>query len=121
KGTGIGADDLASNTVSMINGVRNDTAVAGKGSNFTASVPAPELASFDATNPNRIAMKHAHSQQNPEKDWGRDTLRAIKFAFYVLNLERGAVASSGANLATFNPDNTIVIASSVSNGAGAAL
>jgi hydroxybutyrate-dimer hydrolase len=121
KGTGVGAYDLASNTVNMINGVRSDATLAGKGSNFTASTPASELARFDATNPNRIAMKHAHSQQNPEKDWGRDTLRAVKLAFYVLNLERGAVASSGANLATFNPDNTIVIASSVSNGAGAAL
>ena len=28
--------------------------------------------------PNRIAVKHAHSQQNPEKDWGQSTLRAIE-------------------------------------------
>ena len=27
--------------------------------------------------PNRWAYKHAHSQQNPEKDWGRDTLQAV--------------------------------------------
>ena len=36
-----------------------------------------------------VAFKHAHSQQNPEKDWGRDTLSAIRFAFYVLNEQFG--------------------------------
>lgn len=121
KGSGIGVHDLATNTVNTITGVRGDAAAAGRVSNFTASVSASELSAFNATHANRIAVKHAHSQQNPEKNWGRDTLRAIKFAFYVLNLERGAVSSDGVRLVTFKPDNTIVIASSVSNGAGAAL
>lgn len=31
--------------------------------------------------PNRYAYKHAHSQQNPEKDWGKNTLQAIQFAY----------------------------------------
>ena len=35
--------------------------------------------------PNRLAVKQAHSQRNPEKDWGRYTLAAVDFAFYVLN------------------------------------
>jgi len=65
-------------------------------------------------------VKHAHSQQNPEKDWGRDTLRAVKFAFYQLNEERGDAFGSG-HAVTFSSANTIVIASSASNGAGAAL
>lgn len=121
KGSGIGVHDLATNTVNSITGVRAGAAVAGEASNFTANVSAADMASFNAAYPNRVAVKHAHSQQNPEKDWGRDTLRAIKFAFYVLNLERGAISPGGARLATFRPDNTIVIASSVSNGAGAAL
>jgi len=115
KGSGNGVHDLATNTVNTITGVRQSAAAAGKGSNFTANVSAADLATFNAANPNRIAMKHAHSQQNPEKDWGRDTLRAIKFAFYVLNEERGG------HVVTFSSSNTIVIASSVSNGAGAAL
>jgi hydroxybutyrate-dimer hydrolase len=121
KGTGIGVHDLATNTVNTINGVRGSAGALGKASNFTANLSAAYLAAFNAVNPNRIAVKHAHSQRNPEKDWGHDTLRAIKFAFYVLNIERGAVATNGAQQATFGPDNTIVIASSVSNGAGAAL
>ena len=36
-----------------------------------------ELAAFDAATPNRFAFKHAHSQRNPEKDWGRFTLQAV--------------------------------------------
>jgi len=121
KGSGVGVHDLATHTVNTIDGVRSGATFAGKASNFTASVSAPDLAMFNAASPSRVAVKHAHSQQNPERDWGRDTLRAIRFAFYVLNVERGVVTSNGANLATFRPDNTIVIASSVSNGAGAAL
>ena len=63
---------------------------AGTNSNFTAACPPPTLASFNAAFPNRIAFKHAHSQQNPEKDWGTDTLNAIRFAFYVLNEQFGS-------------------------------
>jgi hydroxybutyrate-dimer hydrolase len=54
-------------------------------------------------------------------DWGRDTLRAIEFAFYVLNEQHGATLPSGKKSKVITPDNTVVIASSVSNGAGAAL
>lgn len=121
KGTGIGYQDLATNTVNTITGVRQSAAAAGKNSNFTANISAGDLAAFNAATPNRFATKHAHSQQNPEKDWGRDTLRAVKFAFYQINEERGDVAAVGGHLATFTPQNTIVIASSASNGAGAAL
>jgi hydroxybutyrate-dimer hydrolase len=121
KGTGAGFHELATNTVNTITGVRQSAATAGKNSNFTANVSAGDLATFNAATPNRFAVKHAHSQQNPEKDWGRDTLRAVKFALYQLNEERGDGASAGLHLATFTPGNTIVIASSASNGAGAAL
>ena len=115
KGSGAGFHDLATNTVNTITGVRQPAATAGKNSNFTANVSANALAAFNAATPNRFAVKHAHSQQNPEKDWGRDTLRAVKFAFYELNEERGG------HVTAFKPGNTIVIASSASNGAGAAL
>ena len=121
KGTGAGFHELATNTVNTITGVRQSAATAGKNSNFTANVSAGDLATFNGATPNRFAVKHAHSQQNPEKDWGRDTLRAVKFALYQLNEERGDAASAGLHLATFTPGNTIVIASSASNGAGAAL
>ena len=122
KGTGNGIHDLQNNTVSIQNGVRTNAAVAGKASIFTANMTSAELAAFNTATPNRFAVKHTHSQQNPEKDWGKWTLQSIEFAYFVLNERYGAVASDGVSrLRNLGPVNTIVIASSVSNGAGAAL
>jgi hydroxybutyrate-dimer hydrolase len=120
KGTGNGAHDLAANAVNVLRGQRTNAATAGKDSQFTADLNASDLAAFNASFPNRWAWKHAHSQQNPEKDWGRDTLRAIEFAFYMLN-EKYGDRNGTAVVSTLFPNNTIVIASSVSNGGGAAL
>jgi hydroxybutyrate-dimer hydrolase len=53
-------------------------------SNFTADIKEGERAAFNAHTPNRFAFKHAHSQQNPEKDWGDNVLASIKFAFDML-------------------------------------
>jgi hydroxybutyrate-dimer hydrolase len=121
KGTGNGVHDLASNTVNLLRGERAGAGTAGRNSNFTADVSAIDLATFNGAWPNRVAVKHAHSQQNPEKDWGRDTLRAIEFAFYVLNESYAPLTPTGQRTRTVIPSNTTVIASSVSNGAGAAL
>jgi hydroxybutyrate-dimer hydrolase len=122
KGTGTGIHDLQNNTVNVQNGVRTDAAAAGKNSIFTAELSAAELAAFNAATPNRFAVKHAHSQQNPEKDWGKWTLQSIEFAYFVLNEKYGDLARDGVtHLKKLTPANTIVIASSVSNGAGAAL
>lgn len=121
KGSGSGVHDLATDTVNLQNGTRNDATTAGKNSNFTASFAAGELATFNTANPFRVAVKHAHSQQNPEKSWGGDTLNAIRFAFWALNDQLGDRFADGSAKVTFQADNTIVIASSVSNGAGAAL
>ncbi|MFZ5540536.1 MAG: D-(-)-3-hydroxybutyrate oligomer hydrolase [Pseudomonadota bacterium] len=121
KGTGNGVHDLQNNTVNLIDGVRADAAIAGDDSNFTARLSDLARQQFNADTPNRFAVKHAHSQQNPEKDWGRDTLRAVEFAFYVLNEKFGAPGPDGGKRRTIVPANTIVIASSASNGAGAAL
>ncbi len=121
KGSGIGVHDLATDTVTLQNGLRNGATAAAKNSNFTAAMTAAELAAFNAANPTRIAVKHAHSQQNPEKDWGGDTLNAVRFAFYVLNEQLGDKNPDGTSQRTFRPENTTVIASSVSNGAGAAI
>jgi hydroxybutyrate-dimer hydrolase len=122
KGTGNGIHDLQNNTVSLQNGVRADAAAAGKASNFTANLTSTERAAFNAATPNRFAVKHAHSQQNSEKDWGKWTLQAVEFAYFVLNERFGDVATDGVSrLKKLSPANTIVIASSVSNGGGAAL
>jgi hydroxybutyrate-dimer hydrolase len=121
KGTGTGFHDPATNTVNLQNGTRSTAAAAGTSSNFTAALTASELASFNASWPNRVATKHAHSQQNPERNWGKSTLDAVQFAFYVLNEERAARNTDGTAKVDFKSDNTIVIASSVSNGGGAAV
>ena len=121
KGSGSGIHDLASDSINTQNGTRSTAAAAGKNSNFTVSLTAAELATFNAATPNRLAVKHAHSQLNPERDWGVDTLNAVRFALYVLNEERGDRNLDGSAMPTFKPGNTIVIASSASNGGGASL
>lgn len=67
-----------------------------------------ELDTYIAANPHRYAFKHLHSQKNVEKDWGLHTLQSIKFALQQLN--------EHFDDSTFTPDNTLVIAASVSNG-----
>jgi hydroxybutyrate-dimer hydrolase len=121
KGTGAAPHDLQNDTVPLIDGTRTSAAAAGTAAAFKASLTAVELATFNAATPNRFAFKHAHSQQNPEKDWGRFTLQAVQFAFYVLNDRLGATAGDGTRLQTITRGNTIVIASSASNGGGSAL
>ncbi|MGH3717491.1 MAG: 3-hydroxybutyrate oligomer hydrolase family protein [Pseudonocardiaceae bacterium] len=120
KGTGSGVHDLATNTVNTRTGLRAGATAAGTNSNFTAALTAPELSAFNSTFPHRIAVKHAHSERNPEKDWGRDTLSSIRLAIHLLNEERGET-SNGAVSRRYGAGNTIVIASSVSNGGGAAV
>ena len=122
KGTGNGIHDLQNNTVNLQNGTRANADLAGKDSIFTAHLPDSKRNSFNMATPNRFAVKHAHSQQNPEKDWGKYTLQSIEFAYYVLNEQFGDRTRDGKRrLKKFTPANTIVIASSVSNGGGAAL
>ncbi len=75
KGSGTGVHDLAANTVNLIDGVRKDAGNVGKSSTFTAKLSAGELSAFNAATPNRVAVKHAHSQENPEKSWGLNTLQ----------------------------------------------
>lgn len=122
KGSGLGIHNVQNNTVNLQNGTRADATVAGKASIFTASLSAEKRAAFNTATPNRVAVKHAHSQQNPERDWGKYTLQSIEFAYYVLNEKYGELTADGAyRVKRLTPSNTIVIASSVSNGAGAAL
>jgi len=122
KGTGMGLHDLQANTVSLQNGSRVDAATAGQGAIFMASLSDEKRAAFNLATPNRFAIKHAHSRQNPERDWGKFTLQSVEFAYYVLNEKYGELARDGSSrLKRLTPANTIVMASSVSNGAGAAL
>jgi len=117
KGTGTGADDLQNNRVDLLRGEFVDAGDAGLLSQFTARISPAQRAAYDAAFPNRFAFKNAHSQANPERDWGQDVLQSVEFAFYVLNAK---YAHSGRGH-RIDKSNTIVIASSVSNGAGASL
>ena len=122
KGTGNGIEDLQNQTVVVQDGQRVSVAQAGSRSSFTAQIQGKALEQFNAAYPNRYAVKHTHSQQNPEQDWGKWTLQAIQFAYFELNQQYGGLAKDGvSHLVHFTPKNTITIASSVSNGAGAAL
>lgn len=121
KGTSSAPHDLATDTVARIDGTRGPAAEVGDAAIFRAALGDAELAEFNAATPYRMAMKHAHSQRNPEKDWGRYTLQAVEFAFYVLNERLGERTRDGRAKATFKPRNTLVIASSISNGGGAAV
>ena len=122
KGTGGAPHDLANDTVPLIDGTRTTAAAAGKDAAFNAGLTATELTltAFNAATPHRFAFKHAHSGQNPEKDWGKTTLQAVEFAYYVLN-ERFGTLDGTQRLKSLTPANTIVIASSLSNGGGAAI
>ena len=121
KGTGSAPHDLQNDTVALIDGTRGTAAAAGSSAHFKAGLTAAELAAFNAATPNRFAFKHAHSQRNPEKDWGRFTLQAVELAYFVLNEKYSPANTDGRHRYDINPGNTLVIASSVSNGGGAAL
>ncbi len=122
-GKGTGVHDLATDTVNLIDGTREDASMAGKRSHFTAIDDPEKLAAFNEKYPDRIAVKHAHSRQNPEVNWGKNVLQSIEFAFYVLNLEEnfGRRDRKGRVRMTIRPKNTIVIASSISNGGTASV
>ena len=116
-GKGIGYHDLAADKVNLIDGRLVSRASAGTAAHFAADLAGAALSTFNAAFPNRIAYKHIHSQQNPEKDWGQNVLDSVRLAFWALNEQYAETdISSGRKLRTIKPENTIVIASSVSNG-----
>lgn len=61
-----------------------------------------------------IAVKHAHSRDNPEADWGRHVRQAAEFALQALD-------RAFPDAAPFGFDDTTIIAVGISNGGGAVL
>jgi hydroxybutyrate-dimer hydrolase len=112
KGTGVGVHDLDTDRAYTIDGLLVP-AGSRKDLSFNANLTRADIGAYRNANPHRFAIKHLHSQQNPEQDWGTYTLQSIRTAFYALNKEY-----SGNR---FTPANTIVIASSISNGGGASV
>jgi hydroxybutyrate-dimer hydrolase len=104
KGTGTGYVDTADGIGVGLSGQR---AAAGEPVEFA-------VAAISAPGPAPIAVKHAHSGDNPEADWGRHVQQAAQLALQVLEL-----AHPQAGPWTY--DNTRVIAVGVSNGGGAVL
>ncbi|WP_035823446.1 3-hydroxybutyrate oligomer hydrolase family protein [Janthinobacterium sp. RA13] len=122
KGSGTGLYVFEDDSVNLQNGLRVGRVAAGKNALFAPDLSDAERLAWVGSNPNRIAFKHAHSQQNPEKDWGKVTLQAVEMAYYVLNERYGVLARDGSSrVVRLTPKNTITIASSISNGAGSAL
>jgi len=105
KGAGSGFYDLDANIGLALDG---EPVAAGPQSGFH-----PEAGPAAPAGLRGIAIKHAHSQDNPEASWGRMTLSAARFALLALE-ER----FPGRR---FDAANTRVIAASISNGGGAVL
>ncbi|MEM5386515.1 3-hydroxybutyrate oligomer hydrolase family protein [Paraburkholderia phymatum] len=123
KGSGNGAHELATSLITLMNGTVAAATAAGTKSLFTANVSSSALSTFNTGFPNRYAFKHAHSQQNPEQDWGKNTLEAVQFAYWALNQQFApAVDNNGQQHGVrYNPGSITTIAASVSNGGGASL
>jgi hydroxybutyrate-dimer hydrolase len=108
KGTGSGYFDVASNS-----GVRLDGTRAERGGDVLEFSPDIDDRNAPAET-NQVLVKHAHSGDNPEADWGRHVLQAARFALRVLD-------EAYPNEAPFTAQNTRIIAAGLSNGGGAVL
>lgn len=116
-GKGVGLYDMMDDSVNKIDGTRATRAAAGVLNFFAANITDAARAVYNLLFPNRVALKQVHSQLNPEKDWGNDTLASASYAIYALNSRYGTAALP----APFNAANTLVIAGSASNGGAAVL
>lgn len=103
KGSGTGYFDYADDS-----GVALDGRRASRGEAALEFTPPPAPAGAG------IAVKHMHSGDNPEADWGRDVIEAAQFGLAMLDRAYPAQAP-------FTPQNTKIIAAGLSNGGGAVL
>lgn len=105
KGTGTGFVDLDAGDGVALDGTRVALA---------SGTPVEFAPTTKAAQAHRVAIKHAHSGDNPEADWGRHVLQAARFGLHALN-------EAFPEQAPFTAQNTRVIAFALSNGAGAVL
>lgn len=131
KATGTGFHLLGTDEVYDRDGVLSLASEVGRKSQFTVKKTG-KLRKFLNEHPDRLATKHAHSQINPERLWGKLALQGIEFAFWALNNEFGKGGKKGKDgndddnyrdnkRRKFTSSNTLVIASGTSNGAGTSL
>jgi len=102
KGTGSGYFDLDSDSGVALDGTR-----AQRGAAPLEFEPTTRAA-------HGVAVKHAHSGDNPEADWGRHVLQAARFGLAMLD-------RAFPQQAPFTAHNTRIIAAGISNGGGAVL
>jgi hydroxybutyrate-dimer hydrolase len=103
KGTGAGYFDPADDSGVQLDGTR-----AKRGS-------APlEFEPVQAAADAGVAIKHLHSGDHPEADWGRHVLQAARFGLAMLD-------RAYPEQAPFTAQNTRIIATGLSNGGGAVL
>jgi hydroxybutyrate-dimer hydrolase len=102
KGTGSGYFDFSDDSGVALDGQR-----AKRGTAMLEFEPS-------ASSGEGIAIKHAHSGDNPEADWGRHVLQAAQFGLAMLD-------RAFPDQAPFTPQNTKIIATGLSNGGGAVL
>lgn len=103
KGTGSGYFDLLNDTGVALDGTR-----AKRGETMLEYQPSPEAGHVG------VGVKHAHSGDNPEADWGRHVLQAARFGLAMLD-------RAFPDQAPFTAENTRIIAVGLSNGGGAVL
>ncbi len=120
-GKGSGAYSLQNNKATLIDGTLADATIAGDQAHFKPRLSTAQRLAYNTFFADRVAFKHAHSQRNTQKIWGKSVLQSIRFAFYILNEKYGEINDNGHRTKTIKPNNTIVIASSVSNGGGASV
>ena len=120
-GKGSSAYSLQDNNATLIDGRVQNADIAANAAHFVPALTQQQRQQYNADFPYRVAFKHAHSQKNTQRIWGRSVLQSIEFAFYVLNEKYGDLDHKGRRQKSLVPRNTIVIASSVSNGGGASV
>lgn len=104
KGTGTDYFDIAARAGARADGTLGE---AGRADDMAFS---PNV----ADNARGLAFKHAHSQDNPEADWGRHVHQAAQYALRALD-------RAFPDAAPFTFENTRTIAVGISNGGGAVL
>ena len=112
KGTDTGFHLLTPDLADNLDGQYSSAEALGNDAQF-ALRGTRKLDAYITDNPYRVAIKHAHSQINPERKWGEYGLRGIEFALWALNEH-----FPGRH---FSRKNTLVIAAGASNGGGMAL
>jgi hydroxybutyrate-dimer hydrolase len=112
KGCAVASTDKGGGTeyfdLSTQSGVRPDGTRGSVADGDLAFLPEP------APGAGGVAFKHAHSQDNPEADWGLHVKQAAEFALHALD-------AALPEAAPFTFANTRVIAVGISNGGGAVL